>query len=1042
MKRKSLALMFLVLTFVLLAACTGDTKLDFSNVDYSSSIYKHINNGGVADENGLPYDVDAITSATLTVEGPGVVASIPLSMRELENRTEGLSRGVYSDKSGRYIYEGIDLAYLLRDMVDGDSGIILTDKAYLVDLKDSNRETIATFTLDDVSKASADGRPILLAYGKGTRDGTLAAPFVFDAVSKSEHSLGYIAKLKNDDGCLRLVYDLKSYGDNKDYKSFDNVAYVYVREASEPGFKHTEASGEAYGASELADYIISFRGDALGQEMDFTVKQLEALAHYGKDGNPVEGGIGYSDFYSLANTTYWYVNEYEGLDLYKLLNYLGMDSAEDMGTAEARTTLVSFLAADGVTAAESFSVDTLSYPDAFGFYKKNAADVGDGSYKPTNADLVKTGYPVLLAYGVNNYPYTIGKSDNGYLSGLANNGGPMRVVFGKTQYNHANGSDQVQYLSDVIVGNNVYYNTHKYTDDTAQSELADNKLSIHVNDEDGKTLTDTSMTVGEIEDLIYGGDVQGSTVKAAKVKDSYEVSENGKPVSSVYEGVGLEYLLMDVIGLPGTNGTVTFSDGTQELTVTMADLFAKGCNTSLNREGLSSLLAFAKNGSPMVPTSQSKGYVKEFALKPLLDSDPAFYTVDNDGGPLAVIVPSSDADACNALSVMNVTGITVNLEPDAYAHTAAPYAEAADKSVHFYGEGLNAEKVYSVSDLESMQTRAVTRDYSILNENGELTEVRYRGVSVYDLFTDIGIKNNAGDVTVYADDGTRVTFSLSKLKKQTFVDYVSPGQEPLGAILAYGSGKADGDIMDGKPLVSDESSSGYDAAYKNDDGPLKLIMPQESGDTVNSGLCVKNVTAIEVSANDIDTWGHAMSDVYSEFLDHKFTFTVKNDDSEWTQDFTVAQLESLPGIRVRDKYSVLDLGECEGVDIWDFVELIAGDVQGIDEPVSVTVYATDGYKNDLLSVFYMDGLANGVEDENGDRKPLILAYAVNGCPLVDSESHEGYTGLAKNSDGPLRVVAETNQGASVKYACKLVVTVPGSGKINITVDNSLFQTGK
>jgi hypothetical protein len=110
-------------------------------------------------------------------------------------------------------------------------------------------------------------------------------------------------------------------------------------------------------------------------------------------------------------------------------------------------------------------VDTLSYPDAFGYFKKNAADSGDGSYKPSNADLVATGYPVLLAYGVNNYPYTIGKTDAGYLSGLSNNGGPMRVVFGKTQYNHANGSHQVQYLSDVIVGNDVLYNTHKYTSD-------------------------------------------------------------------------------------------------------------------------------------------------------------------------------------------------------------------------------------------------------------------------------------------------------------------------------------------------------------------------------------------------------------------------------------------------------------------------------------------------------------------------------------------------------------------------------------------------
>ena len=59
-----------------------------------------------------------------------------------------------------------------------------------------------------------------------------------------------------------------------------------------------------------------------------------------------------------------------------------------MGLAAARTTLVKFIAADGVAAAETFSIDTLSWPDAFGFYEKNAADLGDGKYQPSNAVIV------------------------------------------------------------------------------------------------------------------------------------------------------------------------------------------------------------------------------------------------------------------------------------------------------------------------------------------------------------------------------------------------------------------------------------------------------------------------------------------------------------------------------------------------------------------------------------------------------------------------------------------------------------------------------
>ena len=103
----------------------------------------------------------------------------------------------------------------------------------------------------------------------------------------------------------------------------------------------------------------------------------------------------------------------------------------------------------------------------------------------------------------------------------------------------------------------------------------------------------------------------------------------------------------------------------------------------------------------------------------------------------------------------------------------------------------------------------------------------------------------------------------------------------------------------------------------------------------------------------------------------------------------IKQLEMLEDLIVRDEYSVLDIGTCEGIDIWKFIQLIAGDVPGVDDPVSVTVYASDGYKNDLLSVFFREGLVNGVSGDTGDPKKLIIAYALNGYPLVDEESHEG-----------------------------------------------------
>ena len=1031
----------LLAAMMLLSACTPAAQQtketiavgDSGVIDFVTSQFKHITNGGITEDENLPYNIDAITGATMTVEGPAIVTSIPLSVRELENRSEGFFRGIYTDSKGTFAYEGMDLYYLLHNMTEGDNGIKMTDTAYKVVLKSSSRLDVAQFTLEEVIRAHEEGNPILLACGMGTTDGSVIAPFVFDAANENEHSLGYKEELDNDDGCIRLVYDLEEYGSNADYTTFANVAYVYVCEEFEPGFKHTTAENESFNSSRYNDYIISFRGSALGRELNFTLRDLEAMVSYDENGEVIPGGVGYSDHYSLANTTYWYVNEYEGLDLYKMLLYLGMDDAETMGLAAARTTLVKFIAADGMAAAETFSVDTLSWPDAFGFYEKNAADLGDGKYQPSNADLVRTGYPVLMAYGVNNYPYTIHKTDDAYLSGLNNSGGPIRVVFGKTQYYHANGSNQVQYLKDVVVGEDILYSTHTYTDDADHKALSQNVLNVTVYSESGQTLLEREMTVADVENVIYGADVPGNQKKAAHIKDSYEVgAEVGR-----YEGVDLNYLLMNILGLPGTNGTITFSNGEEELTLTIAELFAEGYNTRLGRDGIKAVLAFAKNGAPLVADASSAGYVEDVALKPYLDTDPARYHVDNCGGPLQVIVPSSDKEQCNAKVLSNVTSITVNLIPDAYAHIETPYADLASSTLRFYGEGLDEETVFTVEQLESMQTKVQTLDYSVLNNKGNMSQQRYRGLAIYDLFAQIGIKSNAGDVIVYAADGSSVTFSLSRLKKQDYLNHVTGG-EGLYALLAFGAGSVEADAMTGIPLVREKEDAGYDDTVGNNGGPLKLVIPQENAEDINSSLCVKDVVAVEVTANQIDTWGHRMSDIYSEFLDYEMTLTIKNDDSEWSHNFTVGQLEMLEELIVRDEYSVLDIGTCEGIDIWKFIQLIAGDVPGVDDPVSVTVYASDGYKNDLLSVFFREGLVNGVSGDTGDPKKLIIAYALNGYPLVDEESHEGYTGLAGNSSGPLRVVAETNQGASVKLFNKLVVTISGSGPIEITVDESLF----
>ncbi|MCQ2553431.1 MAG: molybdopterin-dependent oxidoreductase [Clostridia bacterium] len=464
---------------------------------------------------------------------------------------------------------------------------------------------------------------------------------------------------------------------------------------------------------------------------------------------------------------------------------------------------------------------------------------------------------------------------------------------------------------------------------------------------------------------------------------------------------------MNVLGIPGMNGTVTFV-GDNEETFSIDELFS---NSQGN--GLPTILAYAKNGSPLVSAKGDAGYEESVQLNPYLPTDPDAYRVDNLGGPLMMIKPFINLSTV----VTNVKEIRVELIPDSYAHLNGADAKYQKNTVKFYGPGLEKERVFTVSELEGMQITAKTQDYSMLNKAGTATEARYRGVGVYDLFKLIGINNNAGDVTVECADGSSYTYSLMQLKK-AYPNFLAAEKENVFAMLAYGEGNIGDDKMSGKPLTSETG------------GPLMLVVPQETADSVNKNLCLKNVKSVYVSANEITTWGHAMSDVFSEFLDYKFDVTFKNDKSEVSKTYTVAELEEMLDIIVRDTYTVLDIGECEGVDLWKLIKRTAGDSIDISNPVSVIAYAEDGYKNDLLANCGIGGFVDGIEGNNGMLK-IILSYAVKGYPLVDKENHEGYTGLTKNCDGPLRIVVEAFQGGSIKYCNKVVVTLPGSDELVI-----------
>ncbi|GAB1476108.1 hypothetical protein MASR2M70_09400 [Bacillota bacterium] len=1003
-----------------------------SGIDFVNSPYKHITNGGISGQDG-PYEIDAITGATLTVEGPGVKSSVPLPIREVEGQNAGAHRGVYTDVRGSdtwtMLYEGIKLKYIINDMTAGDNGIHKTNKAYKVLLKNRVRKTIAEFTLTQLDEAEQAGKPVIIAYGTGKEDGSIKAPFVFDGAT------GYIADLDNNDGPIKLVYDKSVFtaDPNPEYKEFGNIAYIYVAEQDNPGYKHTAAP---YDTPENSKYVLTVTGDKIGREVNYTVGQLEDLVTYDPaTGKPAAGGMGYRSEYSLANSNYWYVNEYEGVQLWKLLQKSGL--AESASTGADKDTLISFSATDNYKDFDKFTIAQAADPDQFKYYEKNPDDLNDGKYTGNDAvDLRGTGYPVLVAYGVNSYPYVINNKLNGYLSGLSNDGGPLRIISGKMNYSHANGSKQAKLLDKIIVGEDKFYSTHKYNPNNAiYKTLADEMLNVKVisgSGEGATTLKDVNYKVGDLEEILYGGSLTTAQLKEAKIKGFYEITKGTSFFSDLYEGLDLSYFLQNVVQLPGYKGTIAFSDGTNELAMSLESVLAyKGYNGTTGLGNLAPILAYAKNGSPMVKDKNATGYEGTVKLAEGTGYEQTI-TVKNDGGPLAVIFPREAMNSASAASKTSLKSITINLTPDNYAHTEAPYSNLAYNTITVSGEGtrLTAAKAFTVADIESRQTLAVTGDYNIKKSEDSQSQTRYRGIPLYNFLshTDIGLKPNADKVVVTCSDNKSYTFELADVYKSDYINGQDPAVNNLKMILAYGSAAVtNADPEDGKPLVKKSSDQGYDEAYGNSGGPIRLVVGQINADDINSGKILKDVVSIEVTASDMVSWNHSSSPIYQQYLNYPFELKVVNADNAevFKKTYTLGELEAMSSLVEREDITWVDTQTWEGINLWKFVLAETASVSGIADPTSITAYAEDGFSKELRSIFGMDAMENGIKD--GERRvPLIIGYAHSGYPLVPTNTSDGYS-IVNNDYGPLRLMTHGNQGACLKNFNKIVVKVGGSG---------------
>jgi hypothetical protein len=184
----------------------------------------------------------------------------------------------------------------------------------------------------------------------------------------------------------------------------------------------------------------------------------------------------------------------------------------------------------------------------------------------------------------------------------------------------------------------------------------------------------------------------------------------------------------------------------------------------------------------------------------------------------------------------------------------------------------------------------------------------------------------------------------------------------------------------------------------------------------------------------MDGWKHN-NGFYSQYADT--TLEISGQNLSGNRVFTVAQLEAMGNIAVFDTYSVGAVTYwVQGIDLFKLLQNI-GFAGGLTTS-EFTVTATDGYSMQFTGSQLMDGV-------NG--KPMIIAFGqgttqTNGLPLVATTSDTGYSPIAGNDGGPLRLMVHDNSGWSVKSISKIIVGAAGGSTASTAGDPGESAIGR
>ncbi|MGI6721137.1 MAG: molybdopterin-dependent oxidoreductase [Anaerovoracaceae bacterium] len=230
----------------------------------------------------------------------------------------------------------------------------------------------------------------------------------------------------------------------------------------------------------------------------------------------------------------------------------------------------------------------------------------------------------------------------------------------------------------------------------------------------------------------------------------------------------------------------------------------------------------------------------------------------------------------------------------------------------------------------------------------------YSGVSLYDLLEDNGLTVDAGSAVLSNGSGKTVKLDIARLRSGNF-------------ILAT---RRDGRGLSGK------------------EGYLCLRGDRELADVRTIRVDIKK-----------GQWTHAKG-AYRKYLDSK----VKISGSAVNErTYTLRELEAMKKMTVRDSFAASE-GEYgfQGVILR---KLIAANLKDdVRKVTRITAIGKDGFRREVPLEDVYQGIDSSYQP--GEHRDVILAYSINGQPLVKGRGVNGY--------GPLRLIVENKVSYWVK----------------------------